>query len=188
MHWGNSSSSAGPGDYYVIAENLPDPPKFKITDEDEFRLDLRVKRVITGTIKGRVVMHDNRDQGVAEVKVFGYPEESGGRHLRATTDKEGRFEDRRQSSAQIVGAFSEDGSLGTVVRIEPDDQDVVLALAPTATLRGILIDEETGNPAVGREIDAFIRIGREGEAFQMGFGHHDKTDEKGCFRGRGNRA
>lgn len=171
----------GPGSHYAIGQDVEESPKFEITDEEEFEINLRAQRAVIGNIAGRVVMHDNQDQGMAEVKVFGYPEESSGGYLRATTDKEGRFEDRRQSSTQIVGAFSKDGALGTVVRIEPDDQDVVLVLAPTATLRGVLIDEETGESAVGREIGASVHVGKKGQPFMMAFRRHDTTDDSGQF-------
>ncbi len=171
----------GPGDYYLIGQDVPDAPKFKIVGEKEVEVNLRGKQVATGTITGRVVMHDNRDRGVAEVRVFGYPEESSGRNLDATTDKDGRFEDRRKTSVQIVGVFSEDHSLGTIARVERDAEDVLLILAPTTTLRGNLIDEATDKPAATREVGVYVHIGKKGEAFQTGFRRKDMTDEAGRF-------
>jgi thioredoxin family protein len=171
----------GPGSHYVIGRDVEDRPEFEIVAEEEFEINLRAERALTGNITGRVVLHNNREQGVPEVRLFGYPVKVAGEHLDATTDKEGRFEDRRKRLAQIVGVFNEVNSLGAIVRIEPDEDDVTLVLAPTATLRGTLIDEETGKPAAGREIGAGVRVGEDDGPFYTAFKKRDTTDQEGRF-------
>ena len=52
------------------------------------------------------------------------------------------------STAAYVEAKSLDGSLGAIVEIGPDATDVVVPLAPTATARGVLLDEESSRPRI----------------------------------------
>ena len=48
-------------------------------------------------------------------------------------------------------------------------------------MRGTLTDEETGEPAVAREVGAFIRVEHEGGSFMHAFRRSDTTDDAGRF-------
>ena len=173
---------AGPGDFYIVGPRDADRPRFTIDSQDQVEVNLRAARKVEGMLKGRVVLHDTLEHGVAEVKVFGYPMESHGPHLRATTDAAGYFEVLRATSAQLVGAFSEDKTLGSVVHVEAGAESVVLVLSPTATLQGTLTDDQTGQPAVNREVGANIRIAHKDDTFMRAFTRSDTTDNAGNFR------
>ena len=110
---GRFSFFTGPGAYYLIGPKGLEPPKFVIKDEPEMDFNLQADRPLEGTLKGRVVLATNLDKGVPEVSVFGYPlVNADGDYLRATTDVDGKFQAKRSSSAQLIGAFTKDGKLG----------------------------------------------------------------------------
>jgi hypothetical protein len=176
---------AGPGDYYLIVNNLEDPPTFTISDQREVEHELALNLPPEGELAGRVVLADKPEQGVAEIAVFSYPEEFRARHIRATTDGEGRFKHQVAGAASLLGAFNEDKSLGVMERIAGDQKEVTLALSPTATATAVVIDEETGSPAADREVVAYIRIGKENGPFMHGFPTSGKTDAEGRVSLRG---
>jgi 5-hydroxyisourate hydrolase-like protein (transthyretin family) len=176
---------AGPGDYYLIVNNLDDPPHFAISDQREIEHELALNLPPEGDLEGRVVLADKPEQGVAEVVVFSYPEEMRARHIRATTDGEGRFKHQLPGAASLLGAFNEDKSLGAMERIAGDQKEVTLALRPTATATAVVIDEETGQPAIDREVVAYVRIGKENGPFMHGFPASGKTDAEGRVTLRG---
>ncbi len=178
---------AGPGGFYLIGPRDADRPQFTVSGQEELEINLRAKRELEGILKGRVVLQSNPDQGVAKVRVSSCSEAALGRYIRATTDAMGNFEVRRSNSAELVWAFSQDdkdNKIGAIVRIEAGAENVVLALAPTATLRGTLIDEETGQPAVNREINASIHIEHKGggpSGSSRSFHPSVVTDDAGQF-------
>lgn len=169
----------GPGDYYLVVNNLDDTPKFVITDQREVEHELALNLPPEGELKGRVVLADKPEQGVAEINVFSYPEEMHARHIRATTDGEGRFKHPMAGAASVLGAFNEDKSLGAMERIAGDQAEVTLALSPTATATAVVIDEETGKPAIDREVVAYVRVGKENGLFMHAFQTSTKTDSAG---------
>lgn len=170
---------AGPGDYYLIVNNLEDAPKFAITDQREVEHELALNLPPEGELAGRVVLADKPEQGVAELNVFSYPEEFRARHIRATTDGEGRFKHPLPGAASLLGVFNEDKSLGAMERIAGDQKEVTLALSPTATATAIVIDEETGQPAIDREVVASIQVASKDGTFMSAFPASGKTDAEG---------
>jgi len=173
----------GPGKHYLLlnGHQNSDVTKFEVARQNELEFNIHVEHLAEGIIRGRVVLKSDPEQGVSEVRVFGYPDDMYGNHMRATTDTAGRFEDRRSGVAQLVGAFSEDRKLGVIERVEADADHFVLALAPTAMLRGVLIDEETGKPAANREIGASIQVGPKDGPHMSAFRRSDTTDTTGRF-------
>ena len=173
---------AGPGHFYLIGPRDADRPKFVINDEEELEFNLHTTLKLEGMLKGRVVLQSDPDQGVPEVRVSAFAEDFDSRFLRATTDSMGNFEAKCGHSAELIGAFSEDDKLGAIVHSEAGAESVVLPLAPTAVLRGTLIDEETGQPAVDREVGASIRVeDKDNSTFQTAFRRSDTTDDAGRF-------
>lgn len=171
----------GPGKHYLIVRDASDTPEFTVTGQSELEQNLHLNRVVEGTVAGRVVLKSDPDQGVAEVAVSGYLEGPAGRFIQATSGADGQFEVRRSPTAEVVGAFGSDGALGAVVRVEPEEDSFVLALAPTATVHGTLIDDETGEPAAGREVDANVRVESDDGTFMQAFTQRGTTDDAGRF-------
>jgi hypothetical protein len=173
---------AGPGEFYIHPETEGEAPTFTVTDQPELEFSLASNRALReGKITGRVVLASDPGQGVAEVTVFSYPEDVFGRHIRATTDAEGRFEDRRPGGASIIGVFTEDKALGAIVRIAAEDTEVTLALAPLESVTGTLVDAVIDGPAVDREVSASIRVGPEDGPSMMAFQRSATTDALGRF-------
>jgi hypothetical protein len=172
----------GPGQYYVISANNIKPPEFEITDQKSYEVNLHAERAESGPIKGRVVMRDKPDEGVANVKVWGMATESlAGRNLQAVTDSDGRFESTRALSPCVVYAGTADHKVAGVVRIGPEDPEVTIPVGPTAAAHGKLIDEETGLPAADRQIDFGIQIQFPGGSFTSFSGRSTTTDAQGDF-------
>lgn len=176
---GRYQFAAAPGDYYLIVNNLDDPPQFTITDQQDVEHELALNLPPEGEFTGRVVLADKPDEGVAEVVVSGHSLGMRARRVHATTDSEGRFKHQVPGAPAVLGAFNEDKSLGAIERVAGDLKDVTIALRPTATASAVVIDEETGEPAGDREITAYIRIGEENGPFMQGFPISAKTDADG---------
>lgn len=173
---------AGPGDHYVISSDVAERPEFSVKGQKEIEVNLKAKQFSSGNVTGRLVLQSNKDQGVPEIRVFGYPlGDSMGNHFSATSDREGRFEARRLGEDQLVGAFADDAKLGAIIDLRAETATFVLELGPTATLQGTLIDDETGLPATDREIGASIQVGPKNGPWMSAFQHDDVTDENGRF-------
>jgi thiol-disulfide isomerase/thioredoxin len=72
------------------------------------------------------------------------------------TDADGRFLIERALHHGFVEAKSLDGSLGAFVAIRPETREVVVRMVPTATARGVLVDEQ-GEPAANRSVTCWGR-------------------------------
>ena len=70
-----------------------------------------------------------------------------------TTNSQGRFQTDRALEKAVLLDKSPDGSLGAVVKIGPDDPQVVLTLIPTVRAIGLLLDEQ-GKAAAKQELDS----------------------------------
>lgn len=172
----------GPGDHYLISSETGEPPKFSVTDQKDVEVNLKAKQIRSGNLTGRLVVQSNKEQGVPEIRVFGYPlGDSMGNHLSATSNSEGRFEAPRLGDDQLVGAFADGAKLGAIVELRADTATFEMELGPTATLQGTLIDDETGLPAADRVIGASIQVGPENGPWMSAFRHDDVTDENGRF-------
>lgn len=171
----------GPGRHYVISSEVAERPEFSVKQK-EIEVNLKAKQESSGSVTGRLVLQSNKEQGVPEIRVFGYPlGDSMGNHLSATSDREGRFEARRLGEDQLVGAFADGAKLGAIIDLRADTETFVLELGPTATLVGTLIDDETGLAAADREIGASIQVGPDDGPWMSAFRHDDLTDENGRF-------
>jgi hypothetical protein len=177
---------AGPGRYYVISANNIEPPKFEITDQKSLEVNLHAGRAESGPIKGRVVMRDKPDMGVADAKVWGMAVDSfAGRNLQAVTDADGRFETTRALSPLVIYAGTADHKLAGLVRIGPEDPEVTIPVGPTAAAHGRLIDEETGLPATDRQIDFGIELKFPDGTTTNFSGRSTTTDPQGEFAASG---
>lgn len=172
----------GPGKYYYLAaQHLSKAPQFTIADTRAIEQNLALSAPPKGTLKGRVVLGSKPEQGVAGIRVMGQPENLEGGWVRATSDAEGRFEERRANGPSLFTALNDDRSLGALERVAVEQTEVTLELVPTATAIGALIDSETSAPAGGKQLIAYIRIGPENGPFAQAAEVSATTDPAGQF-------
>jgi thiol-disulfide isomerase/thioredoxin len=97
-------------------------------------------------------------------------------------DSNGHFRALRRLEKTVVHARSPDGLLAGLVEIGGDQSEIVILVSPTATAKGIIL-EERGNPIANAEVSSGRRI-------RMDNGHDDYnerltpttlTDERGRF-------
>ena len=68
-----------------------------------------------------------------------------------TADDQGRFHAERSLDPLVICAKNPDGTLGAIVEIGAEDPEVVIAVSPTATATGVLLDEQ-GKPAANQKL------------------------------------
>ena len=180
---GRYSFRLGPGSYTLMGPARTKNEKITVQDEPELVRDFHMPRADKGPLSGRVVVAGRKGEGVAEASVEIVAGVSAGSYpVRIRADAEGRFRVDRTLDHCYVCAKSPDGSLGALVEIGAEDAEVVIEVAPTATARGILLDE-AGQAVVNREVDWGRRInfddsrGSSTEAFATKV----KTDALGRF-------
>ncbi len=78
--------------------------------------------------------------------------------LRGETHEEGDLHSTRAACPMLVLAETKDERLGGIVQVTSDDSQVVIPVGPTATLRGRLIDESTGQPMVKQRINYGVKL------------------------------
>lgn len=177
---GRYAFSAPPGKYYLTANHLTKAPQFTIADGSAVEHDLALSTPPEGKLTGRVVLGDQPERGVAEIRVIGYSADLR-QVVRATTDAEGRFEERPSGSPMLFEAFNADKSLGALQRISAEQTEVTLRLLPLATAGGVLVDAQTGQPAAKRQLIAYIRVGPEDGPFMNAAEVSSTTDDSGRF-------
>jgi thioredoxin family protein len=88
----------------------------------------------------------------------------------------------RTACPMLVRAETKDARLGGIVQITPDETQIVIPVGPTATLRGRLIDQSTGQPIVNQQITYGVKVIFPPERFSLwGFGNGAHTDNQGKF-------
>ncbi|SIN87267.1 RNA polymerase sigma factor, sigma-70 family [Singulisphaera sp. GP187] len=148
---GHYSFRVGPGTYTVLGPPRTGDEEITIKDEVELVRDFWMPRPEKGPLTGRVVLASAREKGVAGAKVEIVAAIRTNNPFSVTTDDEGRFHAERELDPLVICAKSSDGRLGAIVEAGADDSEVVLAVAPTATATGLLLDEG-GKPAPKLEL------------------------------------
>jgi RNA polymerase sigma factor (sigma-70 family) len=148
---GRYSIRVGPGTYTLMGPPRTTNEKITVKDEAEIVRDFRMPRPEKGSLTGRVVQTGARDMGVAGAMVEGIAANSSAATFAATSDAEGRFKTERSLDPLVIFAKSPDGSLGAIVEVGAEDPEVVIALSPTATATGLLLDEQ-GKPAANQQL------------------------------------
>lgn len=133
-------------------------------------------------IAGRVVLKSDPKRGVAQAVVRCIPLETPTGFLNAVTDSEGNFQTDRGACAMLVQARSEDGSLAGIVLISADDAKLTIPVAPPASAKGRVVDQDTGKPLPDRRINFGVRANFVSGGFIWGFGSSATTDAKGEFK------
>src|SRR5262249_15018398 len=144
---GHYSIRIGPGTYTLMGPPRTKDETLVVKDETELVRDFRMPRPERGPFAGRVVRADDLSKGVAGARVEGVAASlSRSYHPPLTADSEGRFRLERSLDPITIWAESPDGSLGAIVEREAEDPGAIIAVSPTATATGLLIDEK-GKPA-----------------------------------------
>jgi hypothetical protein len=171
----------GPGKYYLLGPRNIEASHFEIGDQSSVEINLHAPREEYGIVCGRVVMADDPTKPVAKAIVGGSGTSQGLRDLSAVSDDDGRFESKRGLEPMVVYARSADSSLAGVTNLGADDQEVTIAVVPTASARGRLIDEATQQPIADRQVNYGIKITLDGGAWTYRFGGSTTTDAAGNF-------
>lgn len=173
----------GPGKFDIRGPNQSKIEKFEIQNETEKKFDFHMDRPEKGTLKGLVVAGDPR-KPVARARVHGIERWHFGDDLQAVTDENGRFEIERNLHPATIHAANEDGSLAGLTEINADGRVMILALEPTVTATGILVDEATKVPLADQEIVYGIEVhmGDKDAPFRTAFGGTTRTDTEGKFQ------
>ncbi len=167
---------------------LMGPPRTKdeklvVKDETELVRDFRMPRPERGPFAGRVVRADDLSQGVAGARVEVVAASlSRSYHPLVTADSEGRFRLERSLDPITICVLSPDGSLGAIVERGADDPGAIIAVSPTATATGLLLDEK-GKPAAKQPLSWGRRVYLDPEKRVMSdhFAPKVVTDESGRF-------
>ncbi len=180
---GRYSVRVGPGTY-----NLSGPTRMKdetiaVKDEAEIVRDFHLARPEKGKLSGRVVLATDPAKGVAGARVEFVSANIMSFPFPIYADADGRFRCERSLDRTTLCAKSPDGALGAIVEIGPEDPEVVLPVAPTASATGLLLDEQ-GKPAANQELmwGRMVYSGEEGNSpFSFYFVPKVKTDAQGRF-------
>ena len=154
----------------------------KIPDEGvEFELQFEQVKPVPTLLKGRVVLQDKPEAGVAEAVLSGVPvDRPSPVRIEGASDREGNFTVRRGKSELYLSAVSTDGKLRGIVKVAAGEESVTVPVGPTASARGRLVDE-AGNALAGRQIGYGVRINSSSGTFSWHFGGSVKTGDGGEF-------
>lgn len=162
--------------------------QFTVTEPKDYRIDLHIKAEPPVPTTVRVVLRSDPSQTVSGVGVYGQAFRNVLPHrLHGRTGKDGVFTGVRDREKVMVHAFSEDKTLHGVVVSEADETEIQIAIGPTATVKGRLVDGLTGEPIAKEALSAGIPVGRE-RAFYSNLSFAEvkaSTDDKGLFELKG---
>jgi hypothetical protein len=115
-------------------------------------------------LAGRVVLQVDRERGIADVSVrridLGARLGFGPRGVSspiARSSGDGTFQMARVEGESLLICSTVDGLLSSIVKIPATAKEAVIPLAPSATVRGRLIDSQTKKPLAGQQIETMIR-------------------------------
>jgi len=187
---GRFAIRVGPGVYTVFAvagRRQSESRKITVKSEGELTCDLLVPRPADrGRLAGKVVDPDGRALVGATV-AFLNGEDSWESAAPARTNADGRFEVERALQRGFVYAKSLDGTLGAFVPIDPEAADLTITLAPTAEIRGTVLDE-MGRPAANQKLRLWVEYPTriQGRETNSSLSDGDfTTDAEGRFEAHG---
>jgi RNA polymerase sigma factor (sigma-70 family) len=179
---GRYSIRVGPGTYTVMGPPRTGDEKIVIKDQIELVRDFRMPRPEKGPLEGRVVVAGAGDRGVAGAKVEIAAASMLAIPFAVTADARGRFHAERNLDRLVVCAKSPDGKFGAMVEVGPEDPELVIAVAPTATATGLLLDER-GRPAANQQLQwgRRVYVDEEQKISMSCFAPKVVTDSEGRF-------
>ncbi len=173
----------GPGEYTLQASDKVEPIQITIPAENppaELVRDITLPKREFGPFALTVV--DKKGKPVADAAVEGvYESQAGSSFPRATTDENGRVEQRRRIDPLVLGVFSRDRTLGAIQRIDADAAEAKFVLKPLAKARGRLLDPE-GRPIAEYKFNYGLRVSLgppQSSPFTYAFGNNAAIDKDG---------
>jgi hypothetical protein len=150
---------AGRGNYYLWNDNV-EAAQFVLDGQKELEVNLQTKRPKETSFTGKVVLKADPKRTVGETPIDGVPLEydAGLRKFGAVTLANGTFKGQRSPAEMVLVARTADQLLGGVLKVSPDDVRGIIALEPTATVRGRLIDDETGKALPEQQVDYSFEV------------------------------
>ena len=172
----------GPGAYNAWGPDSRNRSEVTIVDQPELPLDFEVDVPTRQPLTGRVVRAGAEDVTIPDVVVSGVqiePEEYA--DIATETDAEGRFATDRFPSRMLLHALSSDGALGATREIQPDTTEVDIAVSPTSSAVGRVVDDE-GQPTAGFRFRYAIEVKYPNGTMTSRFGGTAVTDDDGQFQ------
>ncbi len=178
---GRYAIRVGPGTYTLHGPPRTTSQSIVVGDEPEIVRDFRMPRPARGPIAGRVV-DPATGRGVAGAKVEIFAINPHSIPFKTTADADGRFAATRDLDPLLIRAGNADGSLGAIVEVGIDDAEVVIALAPTASANGLLVDDR-GDPVPNQKLAWGRRVFLDDKRrlSTLAFAPEVKTDANGQF-------
>jgi len=98
------------------------------------------------------------------------------------TDENGNFEVIRAKNIPVyVEVVTSDGKFGKIVIVQPNENEIIVALEPTAVIRGKIMDRRSATPPIGRTVTYSVHVPGEQGAFKSAFQREAKTNENGEY-------
>jgi beta-lactamase regulating signal transducer with metallopeptidase domain len=177
---GRYAFHVGPGNYVIRGPENVAVQKFSVGGDKPLTFDFHAPRPARGVLAGRVVLQGNDAQPVADAEIVGMSRDSMIHELSATADSRGRFRVERWLDKMWIHARSKDGRLAGVAEIAEEQQEAIVAVKPTASVKGRLLDAATRQPLAGHDVVAIVVISSPHGGNSMNLGQA-KTDGKGRF-------
>ncbi len=147
--------NVGPGEYSLRGPAGAERVTFRLTDQRTYKVNLHADLPDTVPLRGRVVLLDDPQQGVAAARIDGLATAFRFRSFQTVSGEDGRFFVMRSRSPMKLRAISHDRRLGGVVQITEDAPSINIPLSPTATVRGRIVDDVTGQPIAKRRVGSW---------------------------------
>ena len=173
---------AGPGRYILAGPDSRKSAKVESTGQDELEVNLQAAELELASFAGRVVSAADPSLGVAEATVTAWSTQPTSlRRLTAVSDAEGKFQLQRHRVETFLHAKTSNGLLAGMVKIKADAREAMIPIGPLAAAQGRLVDQESGLPLPGRQLEYAFRIVMEGGGWTWQFGGKTTTDARGEF-------
>jgi hypothetical protein len=134
---------------------------------------------------GRVVLASNPEQGVASIGVSGHAiginDYENQWRFHGRTDKDGYFSGPKISERSYLTVVDSAQLRGAIQILEPNQTDIVLSLAPTASIQGTVFDAQNNVPAARHRVEANVVFSEDQRWRNSSLRRKGYTDDKGKF-------
>jgi len=131
-------------------------------------------------LKGRVVLRDKPEVGVADVLLKGTSVGDEMRWIQGASDRQGNFTVTRGKGEVYLYARTLDGKMRGIRKIGPAESDVVVPIGATASAHGRIFDHEDKAMA-GASIEYGVQIAYPNRTFSTSFGTTVTSMPDGSF-------
>lgn len=170
------------GAYTLYGPPRTTNPPIAVTDQEEIVHDFHMPRPEFGSIRGRVVVAEREETGVAGAKLQIVAKNIRYPLVKVEADADGRFHAERPLDPLVIHARNADGSLAAIVEVETEQAEVYIPLSPTASASGRLLDED-GNPVANTRLSwgRLVALDSERTIWTNNFAAKVVTDADGRF-------